>query len=279
MTTDAVWQSRIVARMPPFTKPRPFVWSGAVGVKALAEVPLRPDQRTAIEALAQAAEARHAPMAADRRDLMLAVADQVEAGNVDKSALQPRIAKVTADAAAVRDEDRAAIVKLHDLLDADQRSAFVDALETKRGSGHGLSKMKQLADDLKLTDAERGQVRSLLRGSMKDLHGEHHGKEMLEAFRQDRLDLDKVAPPKDLASIHGDRVASLAEKVLPILTADQRKLAADKVRTWPSRSAKKDRCSASSAQRGRSARRTRGSSFARARSSPRPGCSRWSSAC
>ena len=206
---------------------------GAVKVigDALAEVPLRPDQRTAIEALAQAAEARHVPMAADRRDLMLAVADQIEAGNVDKNALQPGIAKVTAYAAAVRDEDRAAIVKLHDLLDADQRSAFVDALEAKRGSGHGLSKMKQLADDLKLTDAQRGQMRSLLRGSMKDLRGEHHAKEMLEAFRQDTLDLDKVAPPKDLASIHGDRVASLAEKVLPILTADQRKLAADKVRT------------------------------------------------
>jgi len=101
-------------------------------------------------------------------------------------------------------------------------------------SKHGFEKMKQLADDLKLTDAQRGQVRSALRGSFKELHGDgaRHGKKTLEAFRQDKLDLDKVAPPRELEAAHGDRVAALAEKVLPILTAEQqRKLAADKVRT------------------------------------------------
>lgn len=236
---------------------------------ALGEVALRPEQRTEIEKLAADAETRHAPTLQGRKELMLAFADQIEQGAVDKGALQAKLDRVVADLEKTRSDDRAAIVKLHDLLDAEQRNAFVDALESqmkaRRGAhgheqqgaggelGHGpggFMHMKKLAEDLKLTDDQRSKAHEVMRDSfkeaMKERHGERaghgrhgmaHGKHALEAFREDKLDLDKVAPPHDLkaaASAGSDRAAAMAQKLLPILTAEQRKIAADKVRAMAS---------------------------------------------
>ncbi len=234
---------------------------------ALGEVPLRPEQRTEIEKLASEAEARHAPMADARKDLMLAFADQLEKGSIDKTALQPKLDKVKADLEKIRADDRAALTKLHGLLDAEQRNAFVDALEKqmkgKRGERvermkGGFGKLKQLADDLKLTDDQRTQIREAMREARKEGRGQksgnegwrhrargeqgpshaegkrggHHGKRAIEAFREEKLDLDKLAPAHGTQARFGaDRMTRFAEKVLPILTPEQRKVAADKVRS------------------------------------------------
>jgi Spy/CpxP family protein refolding chaperone len=238
---------------------------------ALGEVPLRADQRAEIEKLASEAETRHAPMGNARKELMLAFADQVEKGSIDKAALQPKLDKVTADFETVHADDRAALVKLHGLLDAEQRNAFVDALEKQMkakhgehgergerghhagGSMKGFGKLKQLAEDLKLTDDQKTQLREAMRGAhaegkeawkeARKAHGPSHaewkkgglhGKKALEAFREDKLDLDKLAPPRDgkpMARFGAGRMTVLAEKLVPILTPEQRKIAADKLRT------------------------------------------------
>ncbi len=232
---------------------------------ALGEVALRPDQRTEIEKLAADAETRHAPLAADKKDVMLTFADQVEKGTIDRAALQPKIDKATADIEAARNDDRAALVKLHALLDADQRNAFVDALEKQMHAKHGehgakghmgaagFMKMKQLADDLKLTDEQRSKIHDVMKEARKEgfeghkgeggphgrpdfkaeWKGHHGGKKAMEAFREDKLDLDKVAPPHDvkaMTKLGADHMTGFAEKVLPILTPEQRKIAADKLR-------------------------------------------------
>ena len=231
---------------------------------ALGEVPLRPEQRTEIEKLASEAEARHAPIADARKEMMLAFADQVEQGTIDKTALQPKIDKVTADFEKARAEDRAALVKLHGLLDADQRNAFVDALEKqmkgKRGehrahAKQGFGKLKQLADDLKLTDEQKSQIKDVMKEAHKEgKHAwkQHHargadrgpghaewkghrgGKRAFEAFREESFDIDKVAPVhqgKPMADFATARMTNMAEKILPVLTPEQRKIAADKLRT------------------------------------------------
>jgi Spy/CpxP family protein refolding chaperone len=222
--------------------------------EALGDVPLRAEQRVELEKLAQAAEARHAPMAQGRKELMLAVADQVEKGSIDKAALQPKIDKVVADIESSRNDDRAAIVKLHDTLDADQRNTFVDALEGKlkaKRDEHspmkGFAKMHALAEELKLTDAQKAQIMSTLKdmhseqkkewshgeASKREAFGHHHGKQAFEAFRGDKLDLEKVAPPIDIkekAAKGTTHFVAAAEKILPILTPEQRKIAADKLR-------------------------------------------------
>lgn len=238
---------------------------------ALGEVGLRTEQRAAIEKLAAEADARHQPMIEGRRELMLAFAGQIEAGAIDRAALQPKLDRVTADIEKARTDDRAALQKLHGLLDNDQRNAFVDALErqfkAKRGEHHGekgerhargpggFAKMHHLAEELKLTDAQKEQIRDVMKEEWKEQAKNHDGmqkhrfmlgakpgggpqgmragKHALEAFREEKLDLDRVAPQHDVkatARMGTDAMTGFATKILPILTPEQRKLAAEKIR-------------------------------------------------
>ncbi|HSO40379.1 MAG TPA: hypothetical protein VLT33_47965 [Labilithrix sp.] len=232
--------------------------------EALGEVALRPDQRTELEKLAVATDARHAAMADGKKELMLALADQVEKGSIDRAALQPKVDRIVADLEKGRPEDAAALARMHAILDHEQRNAFVDALESRfKGKHHGgrhhgggeqgeaehgerggrmggMHAMKQLAEDLKLTDDQKSQIKDALKGaheghSFKEAHermGE--GKKALESFRGDTFDPKTAAPsPEALrarAAIGSSRFIGLAEKVVPILTPDQRKVAAEKVR-------------------------------------------------
>ena len=205
------------------------------------------------------AEARHAPILEHRRDLAGALADSIERGSVDRTTLQPKIDALGTEVEKVAADDRAALVKLHDLLDKDQRNAFVDALQSRfKGGGpgghggprEGMAKLKQLGDDLKLTDDQRSQIKDILHQSFRDAMREHHdqaggfkartaGHGMMEAFRQDTLDPQKLGGLgetlgntrfRQMAGTHADRVIGTVEKILPILTPEQRKIAADKLR-------------------------------------------------
>ena len=231
--------------------------------EALGEVALRPEQRSELEKLAVTADARHAAMADGKKELMLAIADQVEKGSIDKAALQPKIDRIVADLEKGRPEDSVALARMHAILDPEQRNAFVSALESKfKGKHHGgdhhggkgehgekgehggpmggMHAMKQLADDLELTDDQKSQIKEALKGaheghSFREMHermGE--GKKALESFRGDKFDPNAAAPPPETlrarAAIGSSRFLGLAEKVLPILTPDQRKIAAEKLR-------------------------------------------------
>lgn len=239
---------------------------------ALGEVALRPDQRTELEKLAVAADQRHAAMAEGKKDLMLAVADQIEKGAIDKAALQPKIDRIVADLEKGRPDDNAALARMHAILDPEQRNAFVDALESRFKGGHhggkgkhhggdgektekgeagehhgrmgGLHGLKQLSDDLKLTDDQKAKIFEAVKASREAEKGKggHHGmrgmaegKKALESFRTDTFDPAAAAPSADKiraqASEGSSRVIGIAQTVLPILTPEQRKIAADKVRT------------------------------------------------
>lgn len=216
---------------------------------ALGEVALRPEQRTELEKLAQEAEARHGSMAAGRKDLMLAFADQVEKGSIDRAALQPKIDRIAADVEKSRPGDQAAFARVHDVLDAEQRNAFVDALQARFKGHHGgkhhegFGHMKQLADELQLTDAQKAQIKD----AFGDVHHPRDGKgfeaarakmqegrKALETFRTDKFDVNALPKPElDKRVTEGTmRMVGIAEKVLPILTPEQRKIAADKLRTF-----------------------------------------------
>jgi Spy/CpxP family protein refolding chaperone len=183
---------------------------------------------------------------------MLALADQVEKGTIDKTALQPKIDRIVADLEKGRPEDQAALARMHAILDSEQRNAFVDALEARfKGKHHGehghkgkmggFMAMKQLAEDLKLTDEQKSQIKDTLKSSheghsFREMHKQMgEGKKALEAFRADKVDANAAAPPPDQlrarAAIGSSRIIGIAEKVLPILTPEQRKLAAEKLRT------------------------------------------------
>jgi Spy/CpxP family protein refolding chaperone len=244
-----------------------------VAGEALGEVPLKNEQRTELEKIASEADQRHASMADGRKELANAIADQVEKGTIDRAALQPKIDRVVADMEKVRPADQAAMARVHAILDADQRNAFVDALEKKmhearehhEGRGHGgFGHMKQLADELNLTDAQKDQIKTVFMDAHKEHakdakehvggegahRGPHHrdgqkahgghgghggpgGKHGLERFRDDTWDPTVGGPHGDMkehAAQGTTRMLGLAEKILPILTPEQRKIAADKLR-------------------------------------------------
>jgi Spy/CpxP family protein refolding chaperone len=221
--------------------------------EALGQVPLTATQRTQIEKLASEAEARQGDAGAVWKDLTSALADQVQAGRVDRAALQPRIDAFTAALQRSQPADRAALEQLHALLSADQRAAFVDALTANVREHKGAARDThgtKWADDLKLTDEQKAQVRLALRQAHasreSDSHepgrapgGDHpwagggHHAAVLSAFRQDRFVIDEVAPPHDLSAVAAsasDRVLRMAEAVLPLLTPEQRAVAAQRIR-------------------------------------------------
>lgn len=216
---------------------------------ALGDVPLTASQRSTIEQMAADADARHADARAARKELMLAIATQVEAGAIDRSALQPKIDAVASAMQKAQPADRAALEQLHAILNADQRSAFVDALESrikdKMHEARDKQPMKQWADDLQLTDAQRDEIKAAMKSRFEAARasGEHpwaemkaareHGKQVLEAFKGDTFVMDQVAPAVDVnakAAHMSDHILRMAETVLPILTPQQRTLAASKLR-------------------------------------------------
>jgi Spy/CpxP family protein refolding chaperone len=100
--------------------------------------------------------------------------------------------------------------------------------------------MMQLAADLKLTDDQKSQIKDVLEAghdghAFKEMR-EHmsQGKQVLESFRTDNFDANAATPAPDKirerAAAGTSRAIGVAEKVLPILTPEQRKIAADKLR-------------------------------------------------
>jgi Spy/CpxP family protein refolding chaperone len=212
--------------------------------EALGEVPLRPDQRAELEKLAAAAETRQLASKDGHKELALAVADQIEKGSIDRTALQPKIDRVASDFQNMHTENQAAMQKMHALLDSDQRNAFVDALQAKlkeQHQGHDFkgrwAKMNEWKTDLKLTDDQISQIKDVMHAQHKQSPIERHakgfdeGKKSLESFRTEKFEpMGKVGDLNDKVSKGTDHFIGLAEKVLPILTPEQRKIAADKIR-------------------------------------------------
>lgn len=215
---------------------------------ALGDVPLTASQRATIEQLATAADARHAEARAAHDALALAIAAQIEAGQFDRAALQPKIDGLVAALQKAQPADRAAFEQLHALLTPDQRTAFVDSLQARMGERtsavHDKHPMKQWALDLQLTDAQKSQIHDAMKARWEAAsqgqheappwaHMKEQGAKVMTAFKGERFVMDEVSPPKDVAGkakAMTDHVFGLAEVALPILTPQQRVIAAQKIR-------------------------------------------------
>jgi Spy/CpxP family protein refolding chaperone len=232
--------------------------------EALGEVPLRADQRTALERLAVDVDAAHAKTEAGRRELMVALADQIEAGRLDRAALQPKLDRVSAEWTSVRKTDADALDRLHAILDGEQRDAFVTALKGRMKARHGehgehgddrvqrFGGMHQLMGELNLTDEQRTRIQDALRDMRRAKEGEEpgnpphkrgagrhkrgHGGGGFEAFRSDDFEASHMLARGDHArGMMSGRFLGVAETILPILTPAQRKIVADKLRAGADR--------------------------------------------
>ncbi len=214
---------------------------------ALADVPLTASQRPVVEKLAADTSARHTASRSAHRDLMIALAAQVQAGAIDRAALQPKIDALGTALQAAQPADRAAFEQLHALLTPDQRTAFVNAVQAhvadRVGAARDKHPLHQWAVDLQLTDDQKAQIRSAMKANWQEAAHDGNGapwaehrqqaKAMLAAFAQDRFVMDEVSPAKDVAARAQHmtaRMLGLAEAALPVLTPQQRALAAQKLR-------------------------------------------------
>ncbi len=225
---------------------------------ALSEVALRADQRAIVEKLAQETEARHAPLTKARAEIATTLAAQIEANAIDTGALQPKFDAATAAAEAAQQGDRDALQKLHDVLDATQRAAFVDALRASFHGGHrgpeGGMRPADWARELALTGDQQTRIRDLLMEQHKahegeakarpDLASHDHARgkggpaepgEFLEAFKGDAFAIDAVSPKRDVR-VEGrgmsEHVVAVVKTILPELTVEQRGKAASMVRAY-----------------------------------------------
>ena len=103
--------------------------------------------------------------------------------------------------------------------------------------------MQQWAADLNLTDQQRDQIRTALhdkfqgqREGMKEQWRatREQGHQLLESFRQDQFTLDANSPQifgRDKIEQGIGKMLDLAETTVPLLTPEQRVIAAKKLRT------------------------------------------------
>ncbi|MDB4994493.1 MAG: hypothetical protein JWM74_1925 [Myxococcaceae bacterium] len=222
--------------------------------EALGEVALRPAQRVEIEKLAADAQARHEVALASKRDVIELVATQIERGTIDREAFAPSIDAAAASIDKVRPLDRAAFERLHAILDHDQRVALVDAIEVKmrekKSARPGRNRLEEWVTDLKLAPVQMEMIRVTVMKEIAEAHdsdstpsapsgqpswreGRAKGQRVLAAFKEDRFVLDEIAPTTDarvMAKEISTKILNVAEVVLPVLTPEQRTIAAAKIR-------------------------------------------------
>ena len=171
-------------------------------------------------------------------------------------------------AAAGKPVQRAALEKLHGILDASQRVELVNAIEAHRqagprtgepaASGDRAERREHrggagpLARGLDLTTQQKDQIRANMKathdasatgGGGRQAHEAaraQHAK-VLEAFKGDRFVMNEVAPVVPEAGRgHGEqRMIDAVKASLPVLTPQQRATAAAKMRTEAQRATQK----------------------------------------
>jgi len=207
----------------------------------MTKLALRADQRATLESMAKDMESKLAPARKLRAEAVTEVVRQVRAGKVERARLEALLKRAEAFHTAQRPTMLAALNNLHRTLDASQRSKLIDRLE-KRGPGHGgprhgFRALRQVARKLKLTDDQLDRIQAVVKESgggmgerlsqMMKLHDQLD--DAKKAFLGDRFnaaDLEIFKAVPGLVRGHVDRAIRAAEKILPILTAEQRAAAA-----------------------------------------------------
>jgi Spy/CpxP family protein refolding chaperone len=206
---------------------------------ALNDVTLRPEQRAQIDAIKKEAGAKHAAVKKGKKALLEALAAQIGAGKFDAEAMKQasdELMLATMDEAKTH---RHALDKLHALLDKKQRAQLAAAIETRMGADDdkraGREEMRRLTDILKLTPEQQKKMAAVFGEDKKDDHdrgekAKSREQKMLEAFKSDKYDADKVLPMSAVRASAQQEVSHLfavVKRILPVLTPEQRVLAAD----------------------------------------------------
>jgi Spy/CpxP family protein refolding chaperone len=207
--------------------------------EALKGVNLRQDQVDTLQKLGEEVDAKVGAADQAKRDFLSALADAIEAGKVDAGALKSKIDAVADAAAAASPDVRSAIDKIHDTLDPDQRKEFVkgfrDALKKHEGRFDKKMVVERWAKALSLTDEQKQKVSDILgEDTVADDVAKARIELVLAAFPGKHFKIDYLLAPEsaehERVTHMMDRITDVTSRVTDILTPEQRKTAADRIR-------------------------------------------------
>jgi Spy/CpxP family protein refolding chaperone len=206
---------------------------------ALGEVTLRPDQRAFIDGIRKEASAKHAAVKKAKKALLETLAAQVGAGKMDRDAIKKATDELMLKVMDEAKAQRGALDKLHALLDKAQRAQLASALDARVSSDDdkhaGRDEMRRLTDVLKLTPEQRKKIGGVVKDVVEDdgPHGaqaKERDHKMLEAFKADKYDADKVLPMSAVRARMQSEIGHLVavlEHLVPVMSPEQRAVAAD----------------------------------------------------
>ena len=211
--------------------------------RALEGLELRPSQWKALDELRMDADQRYAPVKSAKRGLMMALADQVEQGKIDRCELAPRVEWVASAKSKAHPGDRAALQRMHSILDKQQRGRFVGSLREQWRSYQQMmsaeSVVERMDRELRLTEEQETKLRGIVSGLLEIADIAHapareRWTRILDAFEGDDFALDEVAPmEQDLEEKYTRMLGGhlwAAEVVVPVLDEKQRGMLAEKMR-------------------------------------------------
>jgi len=202
---------------------------------ALSKVCLSDQQRVAIEQLGKEVRGKEDVVAAARHSFIKALAEQVRTDHVDGGALKPEIdalVKAREEASPVM---RKALEDLHGILDAGQRTAFVDALEGDMKQLHDAAAgwFDSMASELGLTDGQKERIKNDLTQERADNELDRdRAKAVFDSFKGTDFTIEKVSPESEVGPrthARAEKMVSLAKEIADTLTPQQRAELADRI--------------------------------------------------
>ena len=232
----------------------------AMLMSELSEVGIKPEQKSAVDAIDADIEKLGDATKEGRMQLNNDLAEGAAAGKLDKAKVDADVKKLekAADSTAAALQD--AVNKLHKTLDPAQRKKLVELMRAKgkeheehmkaemaeHGKGehekgeHG--RMEKMGEELGLTPEQREKLKAKLEagmkaemGKMKEHHAgmEKHMKAVGDAFETDKFDAKKVGVGEhagDMVKMMTSGKIHMVEAVLSVLTPEQRSKFAEHIR-------------------------------------------------
>lgn len=216
------------------------------------EVGIRPDQKSAVDAIDAEFEKFDQATKETRVQLDSDIADGATAGKLDKGKIDADIKKLEKAAESSVASLQEATNKLHKTLDAAQRKKLVELMRAKgkeheehmkdehEKGEHG--RLDKLGEKLSLTPEQREKLKTKLEAGMKAEMGkmkEHHEgmqkrmKAIGDAFETDKFDAKKVGVGEhagEMAKMMATGQVRFVEAVLTVVTPEQRGKFAEHVR-------------------------------------------------
>ena len=206
-------------------------------------VALRPEQRTALEAVRADLVVKTADSRKEAKAFAELLAKDVEAGKLDRAEVDAQIAKMQAAGEANKPAFQAAMTKVHDTLDMSQRKALVASMHDEHGEWkhHGFHKQMK---ELDLTSEQKEALHTAMKAERAAHEGDSaagaahfkemklHMKETADAFVSDGFDAKTVDLGRHAmgAAKWATHAARFVEVAIPILTSEQRALFAKQIR-------------------------------------------------